>query len=183
MEVEDILCNAEKSVKKKKSGAKGKRHELEVVKLLNKRFRKLLCENSDWGEFSRSAGSGNRWGQVAHLPKHARDTYGGDITCPDRFAFVLECKGGYNEIDLVSAFDGGQRDLDSFLQQSEDDAGRTGRKPMMVWKKDRKPRLAFLKTVHLPHQDWEYSFSYREWTAVRLQDLLKCDDSFFFPQA
>ena len=181
MEVEDILCNMEGRVPKKKSGAKGKRHELEVVKILNERFRKLLSENPDWGQFSRSAGSGNRWGQVAHLPKHARDTYGGDITCPDRFAFVLESKGGYNEIDLVSAFDGGHREIDAFLKQSEDDSTRTGRRPMLVWKKDRKPRLSFVKTVDLPSQQWEYSFTYRDWTAVRFRDLLKCDDSYFFP--
>lgn len=180
MEIDNILSNDGESPKKKKSGAKGKRHELEVVKLLNKRFSKILYENPNWGQFSRSAGSGNRWGQVSNLPKHAQDTYGGDITCPDRFAFVLECKGGYNDIDLVSAFDGGHRDLDAFLKQSEDDAVRTGRMPMMVWKKDRKPRLSFLKAQHLPKIDWTYSLSYRDWTAVKMDALLELDDSYFF---
>lgn len=181
MEIDNILCNMESRMPKKKSGAKGKRCELEVVKILNERFKKILLKNPDWGKFSRSAGSGNRWSQVAHLPKHARDTYGGDITCPDCFAFVLESKGGYNEIDLVSAFDGGHKEIDAFLKQSEDDAARTGRHPMLIWKKDRKPRLSFVKTVHLPDQQWEYSLTYRDWTAVRFQDLLKCNDSYFFP--
>lgn len=179
MEIENIFEDAPK--KRKKSGAKGKRHELEVVKRLNERFARLLADNPDWGRFSRSAGSGNRWGQVDNLPKHAKDTYSGDITCPANFIFVLESKGGYNEIDICSAFSGGHRELDSFLKQSEDDSERSGRKPMLVWKKDRKPRLAFVRTSDMPSKrKFQYCLHYRDWSAVLLDDLLEEGDDYFF---
>jgi hypothetical protein len=96
-EVEDIF---KKRPKKIKSGIKGKRVELEVVKSLNERFSKVLAANPDGGKFSRSVGSGNRWGQNVHLSKNAVNTYSGDIVCPEGFLFVLESKGGYNDIDL-----------------------------------------------------------------------------------
>lgn len=177
VDVEDIF---KKPSKKIKSGKKGKRVELEVVKDLNGRFSKILSKNQDWGGFSRSVGSGNRWGANVHLSKAARDTYSGDIVCPENFKFALESKGGYNDIDLCTVFGGSQSELDSFLKQAESDAERCGRKPMLMWKKDRKPRLAFLKTVDLPDRHFSTKLVYREWTAVSYEELMKENDEFFF---
>lgn len=177
IDIENIL---EEKPKRIKSGKKGKRVELEVVKDLNARFSGILSKNPDWGRFSRSVGSGNRWSQNVHLSKAARDTYSGDIVCPETFRFALESKGGYNDIDLCTAFGGGQAELDSFLKQAEGDAERCGRKPILLWKKDRKPRIAFLKTTDLPDRDFEYSIRYRDWTGIAYDELMKEDDSFFF---
>ena len=177
LDVENIF---KKSPKKIKSGKKGKRVELEVVKDLNARFSEILSKNPDWGRFSRSVGSGNRWGQNVYLSKAAKDVYSGDIVCPESFRFALESKGGYNDIDLCSAFGEGQSELDSFLKQAESDAERCGRKPMLLWKKDRKPRIAFLKTVDLPPRHFEYSMKYRDWTGVPYEDLVMEGDVFFF---
>lgn len=179
-EVEDIF---DKKPKKIKSGKKGKRVELEIIKTLNERFRELLNSRSNSGAFSRSVGSGNRWGQRVHLSKAAADTYSGDIVCPEGFLFVLESKGGYNDIDLCSAFSGRQADLDSFLKQVSDDSERCGRKPLLLWKKDRKPRLAFLKTSDLAGRSFACMMIYREWTAILCDDLLGLPDSFFFSEA
>ncbi len=79
---------------------------LELVKVFNKRF---------GGGFSRSVGSGNRWGQVAYLPKHAQDVFSGDLIVPKRFKWLLESKGGYPDIDLNSVFVGGNSELNGFL--------------------------------------------------------------------
>ena len=169
LEVEDILKPGKK--KKLNSGAKGKRVERDLVKILNERF---------GGGFSRSVGSGNRWGQVSSLPKHAQDTFSGDIVCPENFAFVFECKGGYDDTDLNSVFDGGIGLIDGFLKQADMESGKAGRKSILVWKKNRKPWIAFLKTVGLPHLDWNYRLIYREWSAVPLKELLEVKDEFFF---
>lgn len=173
--------------KKIKTGQKGKRVERELCKILNKRFAKLISKNSSWGQFSRSVGSGNRWGQVSNLPKHAKDTFSGDITCPENFKFTIESKGGYNDIDLNSAFDKGHKELDSFLQQALDDAERSGRYPMLIWKKDRKPRLAFISKSTIeseltPEQilTYDYVLIYRDWVAFNLDELLGFEDEFFF---
>lgn len=169
LEIEDIMKPGKK--KKLNSGRKGKRVERELVKILNKRF---------GGGFSRSVGSGNRWGQVSSLPKHAQDTFSGDIVCPENFAFVFECKGGYDDTDLSSAFEGGISLIDGFLKQAELESGKTGRKSILAWKKSRKPWLAFLKTVDLPHLDWQYRLIYREWSAISLMELLEVKDEFFY---
>ncbi len=160
--------------KKKKinSGGKGKRREREIVKILNERFNTT--------EFSRTIGSGARIHQVGHLPKHAQDTFTGDLVTPANFAFSIESKGGYDDVDLVSAFDEGHAQLDEFIKQAEHDAGASNRKPLLVWKKSRKPRLGFMKTVDLPHMNWQYRLVYREWSAVSFDELLKEPDSFWF---
>jgi Holliday junction resolvase len=170
LDIHDIIAQ-KKERTTIKSGSKGKRKERELVKVLTDRF---------GAGFSRSVGSGNRWGQVSHLPKHAQDTFSGDLVCPEDFLWVFECKGGYNEIDLNNAFIGGITDLDAFLKQADEEKGRTGRMPMLCWKKDRRPWLAFVQTENLPKDfNFEYSMKYRGWTAVALEELLKTPDSYW----
>jgi hypothetical protein len=182
LDVDDILADPTRR-KGVKSGAKGKRKEREICKILNARFLTLLMQHQDWGMFSRSVGSGNRWGQKVQLSKNASDTFSGDITPPTHFKFVLESKGGYNDIDLNAAFDGGHREIDEFLQQVSDDSARCGRQPMLIWRKDRRPGLAFIKSGTIPPEkevQFQYTMKYRDWTAYFLDDVLTLDDDFFF---
>jgi|LakMenEpi03Aug12_release.lakeMendotaPanAssembly.Ray.scaffolds.fasta_scaffold576038_2 hypothetical protein len=179
-EIEDILKPKTKRIK---SGKKGKRVELDLVKKLNDRFDSVLRRFPDWGKFSRTIGSGNRWGQNVHLSKKAIDNYTGDLVCPENFKFVLESKGGYNEIDLCSSFDKGQAEIDKFLKQVKEDSKRTNRLPILLWKKDRKPRLAFMRKEDLPKEKYEnldYYMRYRSWIIINFKDLLELEDTFFF---
>jgi hypothetical protein len=183
MEIEDMSGKMDKKKKKINSGVKGKRKEREIVHLLNERFASILIAHPTWGAFSRSVGSGNRWGQRISLSQHAKETYSGDITCPENFKFVLESKGGYNDVDLNSAFDGGHSQIDTFLKQVSDDSSRCNRKPMLIWKKDRRPRLAALRKEDLEesiYRSWTYWMNYREWGIFLLDDVLKLEDKFFF---
>ncbi len=140
------------------------------MKIFNQRF---------GGGFSRSVGSGNRWGQVAHLPKHAQEVFSGDLIVPKGFKWAVESKGGYSKIDMNSVFVGGSKELDGFLNQVTKDAERCGRKPMLCWKRDRKPWLAFVPTKELIGHSFKYRLEYREWSAVALEELLKLSDGFF----
>lgn len=180
IEIENLL---NKKNKKIKSGRKGKRAELEVVKILNKRFSKILSKNPDYGKFSRTIGSGNRWGQNVYLSKTAMDNFSGDLVCPTNFKFIIESKSGYNDIDMCSAFEKGHSELESFLKQVLEDSKRTNRKPMLLWKKDRKPRLSFIKSSDIKpsnYKSFEYYMNYREWIIFNFNDLLTMPDSFFF---
>jgi hypothetical protein len=179
-EIEDIFKERPKKIK---SGRKGKRVELDLIKDLNERFGSVLSSRPQAGRFSRSVGSGNRWGQRVQLSKAASDTYSGDIVCPEGFLFVLESKGGYNDIDLCTAFSGRQAELDSFLKQVSDDSKRCGRMPLLLWKKDRKPRLAFLKSEDLKGREFAYMLRYGQWTAISMEDLMSLEDDFFFSPA
>jgi hypothetical protein len=180
-EVDDILAPAKK--KGIKSGPKGKRAERLICKSLISRFQEILSKNPAWGLFSRSIGSGNRWGQGVVLSKQASNTFSGDITCPENFKFVIESKSGYNEIDLCCAFDGGSKQIDDFLDQVSGDAKRTGRKPMLIWRKDRKPALVFLKTGEIPvDKEFIYTMKYRDWTIYLFEDMISMSDDFFFSE-
>lgn len=176
-DTDDFVCDdllAKKKRKKVDGKKKGNRMELELRKVFTKRF----------GEgFSRSVGSGNRWGQEVHLPKHAREVFSGDLVVPQGFKFVLECKGGYDGIDMSSIFVRGNSELDSFLDQVTADSKRCHRKPMLCWKKTRKPWLAFVLTEDLAGHSFKYELHYGKWTGVALDYLLKLEDSFFLETA
>ena len=139
---DDLLTEKKKRKKRKADGKKkGNRTELELVKIFNQRF---------GGGFSRSVGSGNRWGQVAHLPKHAQDVFSGDLMVPQGFKSALGSKGGYADLDLNSVFVGRQQPNSmGFLDQVMKDSQHCGRRPMLCWKRDRKPWLAFVPTKEL----------------------------------
>ena len=168
---DDLLTDKKKQKKRKAEGKKkGNRTELELVKVFNKRL---------GGGFSRSVGSGNRWGQVAHLPKHAQEVFSGDLIVPQGFKWALESKGGYADLDLNSVFVAGSAELDGFLDQVTKDAERCGRKPMLCWKRDRKPWLAFVPTRELQGHAFKFRLEYREWSAVALDELLRLPDQWF----
>ena len=189
-QVDDLVAQQKAKKKKIDSGSKGDRGEYGVIDLLNARFRHLFDEHRDWGEFSRSAGSGNRWGQVKNLPKHAKDTYSGDLTVPTNFRWVVESKNGYDDVDIFRCFKGKCTELDEFLQQVQDDSDRTGRRPLLVWKKTRQERIAFVKCAHLPRgpASGDTGFScgysvelyYKGWVGVPLPELLRAPDGVFF---
>lgn len=165
--VEDISKNKKK--KKVNGKKKGNRTELDLVKTLTDRFGK---------SFSRTVGSGARWSQ-ANLPRHAAEVFSGDLVVPKGFRFAIESKGGYDSIDIGSVFISGNKELDNFLIQALDDAKRCGRKPMLCWKRSRKPWMAFVQSEEIANINFDYSLKYGNWTAVALEYLLKLHDDFF----
>ena len=69
----------------------GPRHS----KILSARFGK---------PFERTVGSGARFSQVKGMTEASKQTLLGDISVPDGFHWVLECKSGYEDkIDLGSS--------------------------------------------------------------------------------
>lgn len=176
LDVEDFIGKKPKK-KRLNSGVKGKSGEREIVKLFNTRFADLLAKNPNWGEFHRVVGSGNRWSQ-ANLSNRSEEMYSGDILC-ENLKFVIESKNGYDDVDLTTIFEEGNRELDGFLKQVTDDSNRTGKKPLLIWKKTRKPRLAFL---HLDCYQalFPTTMYYKDWTVVLFDKLLELPEDFFF---
>lgn len=173
-DVDDIFSL--KKPKKINSSVKGKSNEREVVKILNQRFHEILSKNPSWGLFSRSVGSGNRYSQ-ATLSYYAKQVFSSDISCPPAFKFTIESKAGY-DIDLFSAFVG-NKELDSFLKQAVEDGEKSNKFPMVLWKKDRKPRLAFVQSDKM-RKEFDCQMKYKDWTIVTLSDLLLESNDFFF---
>lgn len=172
LEIEDLDANLNKK-KKINSKKKGNRVELELTKILTKHFNQ---------SFSRSVGSGNRWGQVTNMPSHAKATLTGDICPPEGFLWVIECKGGYeNQIDLNSVLDDGCACLDSFIKQSIHDNKESGRKPIIVWKRSRKPWLTMIQEKELVGiPTFDYSLKYKDWVMIPLMKLLEITSKEFW---
>lgn len=174
LQIDNILEN---HVKKKKvdGKAKGDRTELNLCKMLTKHF---------GVEFSKALGSGARWSQVGHLPEHAKKTLTGDLCVPERFLWIVECKGGYeDEMNLNNVCDGnGIACLDGFIKQVSRDAEYCGRKPIICWKRNRKPWLAFVREKDLLFTHFDYKVHYREWVMVKLDDLLNGPLSYWFKE-
>ena len=166
-DVEDISKNKPK--KKVNGKKKGNRTELDLTKILTARFNQ---------SFSRTVGSGSRWAQ-ANLPQHAKEVFSGDLVVPKGFKFAIKSKGGYDSIDIGSIFISGNKELDNFLEQAMDDGQRCSRKPMLCWKRTRKPWIAFLLTDDLGQHDFKYTIQYGKWTGVALEHLLTLPDEFF----
>lgn len=171
--IEDLKDDDSK--KKKVDGkAKGNRTELHLCKLLSKKF---------GDNFSRSVGSGNRWSQT-NLPEHAKQVYSGDVCVPEKFKWVFESKGGYeNDINLANALEGdGITRLDEFIEQSSKDAGACHRKPIICWKRNRREWLAMVRQDDMVNLDkFPYHFHYRDWIMVSLEKLLEnTEKSFWF---
>lgn len=181
-EIDDLVKNKEnkKQIKRKNSKKKGNRGELELCKVLTKRFEPR--------EFTRTIGSGNRWSQV----KYVKKDFLGDIVCPDGFRFVVECKHGY-DIDLHFLMDRKNKQLDDFLKQAGDDSRRSGLPTILCWKKNHYPWIVFIQKTELDQTkseaQWDLTnfaeccltaFHYHEWMAISLNQLLKLPDEFFF---
>lgn len=166
--LDNILENHQK--KKKVDGkSKGDRTELGLCKLLTDKF---------GSEFSRALGSGSRWSQVSNLPEHAKKTLSGDICVPEGFKWVIESKGGYeDDMDAWNIVDGKLTKLDEFIEQVSRDAEYTGRKPIICWKRNRKPWIACVRWQDFTPTGIEKEFpnriQYGKWVVVSLDKLIE----------
>jgi hypothetical protein len=150
------------------SGHKGDRGEKGVIKLLTERFGLPFSRVPDSGAFASHAA----------LPEELKSAYVGDIICPVKFKWCIECKNGYDEdisIDSIMFKGRSMAQLDSFLEQATKDANRIGKKPLLCWKKTGKPYLAFTHE----YKCGEYWFAYRDWFACPLVEFLKLPDDVF----
>tara|TARA_Y100000034_G_scaffold133997_1_gene201220 strand:- start:2103 stop:2651 length:549 start_codon:yes stop_codon:yes gene_type:complete len=177
LDIENIIQNAEIQKQKKKkrinSGDKGKRTERQLGKKLQERF---------GFEFTRTLGSGNRWGQVTFLPQHAQQTFTGDLVCPSNFRWVIESKGGYDDIDPLTMLTQGHHKVDEWIEQAIKESDHSERNPIICWKKNRKPWVGMVETKYLKGRRFKYSFKYKKWTLIPLDVVLEFEDEFFFTE-
>jgi len=182
--IEDILENHEKKKNKVDGKAKGDRTERNLCKFLGKHFGE---------EFSKAPGSGARTSQVAYLPEHAKKTLTGDICVPEGFKWVIECKGGYeDDMNLTNVCEG-VACLDEFIEQVTKDSEYCGRKPIIFWKRNRKPWLAILKIDDVPFKKPGVGYAaidptpcletfilYKGWAILHLEALFEMTEKEFW---
>jgi Holliday junction resolvase len=118
-----------KKNKRINSKAKGGAFERKIANLLNEEF--------STKEFNRTPGSG-AFATTHQLPEHI--TVAGDLITPKNFKFSIECKKGYNKQGIHSLLDYTSK-LWEFIEQSEKDAKKIKKIPMIIYQQDRKDIL------------------------------------------
>ncbi|MCI0559528.1 MAG: hypothetical protein MN733_13620 [Nitrososphaera sp.] len=161
----------EKPRKRPNSGRIGKGGERELAKMFSERFPKCPA-------FSRVLGSGNRIWQV-QLSEEAKHLMVGDLVCPPNFKLSIECKFGYDDLDMGQAVAEGNTQLEKFLKQAAESADQAKRIPMACWRKKRKPWLAFVPEKDLPLLPDKY-IVYKNWVGMSIEEIFKMPESFFF---
>ena len=157
--------------KKKNSRTKGHTFERDIAKALNNRL--------NTSEFSRTPGSG-AFATTHSLPAHLK-IYG-DLITPYKFRYCIECKKGYNNINLYSLYNNSS-DLWDFFRQCEKDAKKCCKIPMLILKQDRKPILGAIPTYEAQKIIKGISFikiSYsigKDWNIYLFENLLELPDS------
>lgn len=168
-DIDDILGDGDKPKKRVNSGSKGKRGEIDLGKILSTRF-------PSHPPFSRVLGSGNRWAQVK-MSKNAQEVLTGDLVCPPGFRYSIECKFGYEGIDIPQAIVSGNKLLDDFLAQGSHSARIVEKEALVCWRRPRKDWIAFVAS-ELPVSG--NRIIYEGWIGIPLTKLLELPDSHFF---
>jgi hypothetical protein len=64
--------------------------------------------------------------------------------------------------------------------QVSNDAKKIDKEPLLIWKKDRRPALAFFHDKENLFSKSEYKMNYREWTVININELMLLPDEYFF---
>ena len=125
-------CNGSGELKKKKINGKKKGNRGEL------RISKILTDKLKMGKFNRTPNSGGF--SCSHiLSKEAQLCLSGDLIAPTQdFAFSIENKCGYNDIELSKILMNKPqlKKLGEFLKQSCVDAAKVKRIPMVIYSRD-----------------------------------------------
>ena len=162
-----------KKPKRKNSKAKGSAFERKVAKILNEHF-----ETTD---FQRSPGSG-AYATTHNLPDHLK--IHGDLITPQNFIYSIECKKGYNNLDMYSLLDPKSK-IYEFIKQAEKDADQAKKEAIVLMAQDRRDIIALIKQdSHISNQlkinKKKIIYILHDYILVSFKDVLSIDSSLFF---
>jgi hypothetical protein len=167
----DVKKLKKKAGKKRlNSRAKGNRFENKVAKLLNERF--------NTKEFCRSPGSG-AFATTHTLPEYLK-IYG-DLITPEKFKYIIECKKGYNDMQICDLLNDTSK-VSEMIAQAFRDSQKSSKKFLLIMGQDRKNPAIITNDFDLIVRGDRFSGSSRGVAIVMymLDDLLECKDSCFF---
>lgn len=158
----------EKLSKKKRvnSRSKGNTFERKICALLNNRFNTT--------EFCRSPGSG-AFATTHSLPDYLK-VYG-DLITPKNFKHIIECKKGYNKININSIFNNSS-EFWEFIKQSERDSQVSGKTSVIVYQQDRQPAL-IISRIGL-FSRFSDTITFDQYEINLLDKILTLSDDYFF---
>jgi hypothetical protein len=156
---------------------KGNTFERKISKILSDRFKEITgLEQS----FRRNIDSGSFFGGSNQSRAQTYDTTKatfGDIMCPEKFKFNLECKHYKTAPSFGIILKQENKQWDTWILQARQDCVNANQQMMLVIKYNGVDEFVFLEQTAL---DLEPIFNYKEFKAYALSDLLLLSDSFFF---
>jgi len=153
---------------------KGKSFENQVCHIFKKHFRK---------EFSRVPSSGAiATTRKDQLYENAKEVLSGDIICPPKFRFSVECKSrkDFSLWELLG--DSKEIEWHEWFKQARQDAQNSNRAPLVVVKYNNRKLLAFLSAeliMEIEQRNIKH-VQYEDFIVMLLDKLLKLPDNFFF---
>jgi len=152
------------------SKRKGNAAELELAKILTKRFDL---------SFARVGVSSGARVKNTRLPDHAMSVMAGDIIVPHGFRFgTIEVKSRKHAINYRTA----NKELDSFIEQAELDAKQTGKPPFICIKVNRQDwdTMVPLRVFSAVFFNCEFYTRYKNFLVYKLETLLSFDQQGFW---
>jgi hypothetical protein len=161
------------------SKAKGNTFERKVSKILSDRF----CERTGLEvAFRRNIDSGSFFGGRNQIRASTHDldkaTFG-DIVTPVDFAFTVECKHYKTPPTFASIMKQNNKQLDTWLEQAEQDAESSGKKLVVIAKFNNVDEMAVVKELF---GTMKSVINYKEYSICTLEDFLAQDTDHFFDQ-
>lgn len=157
--------------------AKGSSFERKVANLFSARFEPVtgiaqgFRRNPDSGSFF---GGTNKKRTETHDLDHA---FFGDLICPEKFKFSVECKSYKSGPSFASIVKGKITQWDDWIKQATQDAESSKKAMMLIMKYNGVDELVFVTT---PVLDLQMVLQYKATYGYKLQDLLTLPNSYFF---
>ncbi len=156
---------------------KGNSYERKIANLLSARFQVItglptsFRRNADSGSFF---GGSNVKRTTTHDLNHANF---GDIICPEKFKFSIECKNYKTAPTLNSLIRGSITQWDKWIKQATQDAVSSNKKMLLIIKYNGVDDIVFVDTI-IPQLTT--IFPYKDVFGYKLSDLLSLNDDYFF---
>lgn len=159
---------------------KGSSFERKIANTLSARFEQItgiqqsFRRNPDSGSFF---GGSNTKRTATHDLDHA---FFGDLICPDKFKFSVECKFYKTGPTFSAIVKGNISQWDGWISQAKQDAANSKKDMLLVVKYNGVEEVAFVTT---PIDSLRLVLPYKDVYGYRLDDILGLPDQFFFIMA
>ena len=157
------------SKKKINSRTKGQSFERKVASMLNNKF--------DTDAFSRTPGSG-AFATTHKLPEHLQ-IHGDLITLPG-FKYVVECKSGYEVVDLPALLRR-TSPLYDWIKQAKRDAKASNRKPLLIVQHTRRQAYCLVDLSYTQEEHIASNSEHPIFITIEGLDLISLDDFLSLP--
>lgn len=162
-------------MKKTNGKQKGNAFERKIANYLSERFKEYTGVEKS---FQRSASSGAFFGgkNQSRVEQYSEELHNfGDILCPESFKYVIEAKFYKTPFSINSIIMQSSKQLDDWIEQSEQDASNASRESLLVIKYNNTTPFVLVKEGR-----GDEVFRYKDYYAYNIDTFFSEKDESFF---